>query len=98
MTTPAANRAAARHSDVVHPSANDALLPFPMTCAQIVTSTAKPSGDPRARWTDQADQEILAEFPTTVRMLPKWATIRDAYRTTTAIGHLIDGLIAGIPG
>ncbi|MEU0873907.1 hypothetical protein [Nocardia brasiliensis] len=50
MTAPAASWAAARHSDVVHPSANDALLlSFPMTCAQIVTSTAKPSGDPRAR-------------------------------------------------
>ncbi|AFU03703.1 TetR/AcrR family transcriptional regulator [Nocardia brasiliensis] len=68
-----------------------------MRRAEDERAEAARRGDPRPRWTDQADDEILAEFPTTVRMLPKWATIRDEYRTSTAVGHLIDGLIAGIP-
>ncbi|MFI9404550.1 TetR/AcrR family transcriptional regulator [Nocardia sp. NPDC052316] len=68
-----------------------------MRRAEAERTEATAQGHPRPRWTDQATPEALADFPTTVRMLPKWDTIRNAYRTETAVGHLIDGLIAGIP-
>ncbi|GAA5076756.1 TetR/AcrR family transcriptional regulator [Nocardia iowensis] len=55
-------------------------------------------GAPRSRWTDQIAPDDLAEFPAAARMLPQWADIRADYRTRTAVQHIIDGLIRGIPG
>ncbi|WP_216916462.1 TetR/AcrR family transcriptional regulator [Nocardia noduli] len=53
-------------------------------------------GISRPRWTEQADADLLAEFPDAVRLLPKWNGIRTEYRTVTALQRVIDGLLDGI--
>lgn len=55
------------------------------------------AGNPRPRWTDQATPELLDEFPSVVRMLSQWPSIRAAYHPRTAVEHLVDGLLRGIP-
>ncbi|MFF2084524.1 TetR/AcrR family transcriptional regulator [Nocardia sp. NPDC058176] len=58
-------------------------------------TAAAAQGRPRPRWTDEAPEQ-LAEFPVVLRMIPRWGTIRADYRTETAVGHLIDGLLTDI--
>ncbi|WP_327140028.1 TetR/AcrR family transcriptional regulator [Nocardia sp. NBC_01327] len=55
------------------------------------------AGRPRPRWTDLAPDQ-LEEFPTASRLLRKLTPMRDDYRSADAVAHLIDGMIAALPG
>lgn len=68
-----------------------------MRRAEAERAAAAAAGAPRPRWTDQATSELLDDFPAVMRMMPKWPAIRVAYRPHSAVEHLVDGLIRGIP-
>lgn len=66
-----------------------------MRRAEDERRAAEQQGTHHAHWTEEVDAEEIADFPTVVRLLPKWVGIRDGYNSRTAVEHLIDGLLRG---
>lgn len=54
---------------------------------------ATAAGNPPPHWTDVATPEVLAEFPTVVRLLPRWSHHTARYDTAAAARHMINGLL-----